>query len=361
MISKEQRSRWPVVALSLSAAALLGFSACGGTHRERKPARAVAVRTVEAARSPLPASEAFVGNIESRSAVTLSTKMMGRILRIPVEVGDTVKRGQLLVEVDAAEAKSARAQAQAGLEAASVAVRNAERDLERFRTLFEKRAVTQHQFEQVEAGVAAARAREAQAKASLRMAETLLSYGRITAPSDGIITRKHMKEGNLAHPGAPLLTIEDPSALELLVSVPEERVSSLAPGQRASVSIDGLGKTLSATITNVVAAGDARTRTSTVKFAFEETEGLRPGQFASVRFDAFAEDVLSVDAGAVLHRGQMEGVFVVVEGTARLRWIRTGQQAGGRVQVLAGLEEGDAVVSPVPPELRDGTPVEVER
>jgi multidrug efflux system membrane fusion protein len=343
----------------LAMTALTFLTACGHGAQKRNPGPAVQVTTQSATEQLMPSAEDYVGNIKSRQAVTISTKMMGRVVRIFVEEGQAVSKGQPLVEVDAAEAQSAYAQSKAGLAAADVAVRNAERDHERFQALYEQKAVTKHQLEQVEMGLAAAKAQKAQAEASLTMAGTLLSYGKILAPDSGIVTKKWMDAGNMAYPGVPILTLENPKDLEILVSVPEEKARDLAAGQKAQITVDSLGKTLEVPVTAVVAAADPMSRTSLVKLAIPDGSGLAPGQFAHVRFDALAQKTLAVPAAALTSEGQMDGVFVAESGIARLRWIQTGQRAGGWVQVLSGLQPGDTVIAPIPAGLSDGTPVEV--
>ncbi len=338
-------------------AALAGCSSHEGSKGPQGPA--VQVSAAKAEMREMPSADAYVGNVRSRQAVMISTKMMGRVQRIAVEEGQAVKKGQLLVEVDAAEAQSAFLQSKAGEGAAGVAVRNAERDYERFKTLYAEKAVTKHQLEQAEMGLAAAKAQQAQAEASIGMSKTLLSYGRITAPDDGIITKKWMDAGNLAYPGAPILTLENPGNLELSVQVPEEKARALAAGQGASVSVDSLGKAFEAKISAVVSAADPVTRTATVKLEIPPNAGVLPGQFASVRFSAFGQKALAVPSSALVERGQMDGVFVVSGGAARLRYIQAGLKAAGLVQVLSGLDEGETVIAPVPDGLADGASVSV--
>lgn len=349
----------------MTLATLLGiatFVACGVENKGTAPAKsAVKVTVAKAEVAEMASAESYAGTVRSRQSVVISTKMMGRVLRLAVSEGETVKKGQLLVEVDAAEAQSAYRQSSAGLEAAEVAVANAERDLARFRALYEQKAVTKHQLEQVEMGVASAKAQRAQAQAGQGMSTTLLSYGKIVAPHEGVITRKWMDAGNLAYPGAPILTLENPSDLEVALAVPEERARLLAAGQQASGEVDGLSASLSATVTSVVPAADPMSRTSSVVLSLPANGGARPGQYAKVRFAAFARPALSVPATAVVERGQMDGLFVVEGGIARLRFIQAGLRSGNRAEILAGVMAGEEVVSPVPETLTDGTPVEVAR
>ncbi len=342
-------------------AALALLAACSGKEKTRSLGPSVSVHVTPAALTALPSPEDYVGNVKSRQAVMISTKMMGRVEKIYVEEGQAVRKGQPLVQVDASEARSAYEQAKAGLDAADVAVRNAERDHERFKALYAEKAVTKHQLEQVEMGLAQAKAKKAQAAANLQMAKTLLTYGKILAPDKGIITKKWMDEGNLAYPGAPILTLENPDDLEISVAVPEEKARMLAPGQKAEVTVDSLGKTYDVTVSAVVAAADPMSRTSTVKLRLPKDSALRPGQFAHVRFDSLALKALAVPVSALITEGQMEGVFVDENGMARLRWIQTGQKTAQFAQVISGLQAGDRVIDPVPDGLTDGTPVEVAR
>jgi len=342
-------------AVLTTVAVVASLVACGSGEKGRgSEGPAVPVQTVAATVREMPSGEVYVGDVRSRQAVTISTKLMGRVQRFAVEEGQAVKKGQLLVEVDAAEAQSAYLQSKAGTDASDTALRNAERDYSRFKALYEQKAVTQHQLEQAEMGLAAAKAQRAQADANLGMSRTLLSYGKIVAPDDGVVTRKWVDAGNMAFPGAPLLTLENPSDLELSVQVPEERARALAVGQSATVTMDGGAKSLEAKITAAVTAADATTRTSTVKLALPQGAGLLPGQFASVRFAAFAQKALVVPEAALVARGQMDAVFVAEGGIARLRYLQVGTRAGGWAQVLAGLKEGETVVSPVPEGLHDG-------
>jgi RND family efflux transporter MFP subunit len=345
-----------LIASALSITAI----ACGGESRApRALPPELAVQAVAATRAKLPSAEAFVGNIRSQQAIIVATKMMGRIQSISVREGQAVKKGQLLVQVDAAEAHGAYEQSRAGLVAADVQFANAKRDFERLKSLFDKGAINEQQLEQMQGGLAAATAQRAQADANLRMTQTLLSYGRITAPEDGVVTRKWMDTGNLAGPGAPILSLENPKLLEISVSVPEDKAQKLAVGQAATIRIDSIAKLITSQIGAVVPTSDPMTRTSQIKISLPLESDLQPGQFATVRFDSMAHDDLTVPVDSLLRQGQLDGVFVVDQGVARLRWIQVGQSEDKVAQVLSGLHEGDLVISPLPADIEDGYRVQV--
>lgn len=298
--------------------------------------------------------ESFAGLIKSKNTINISTKMMGRILKLYVDVGERVKKGQLLVEVDAAEALSGFKQSEAGLSAAEILFQNMERDYERFKRLYEERAVTKHQLEQIEAGLAQARAQKEQARANLEMSKTLLSYGKIYAPSDGIITKKWMEEGNVAAPGMPILTLENPLSLELSVEVPEEKADKIELGSNARIFTMDEGNYKNSKITTILKTADALSKTSTVKLEIVP-EDFKVGQFVKVRFDSLGGEVLSVDKNSIKREGQLEMVFVRNEdGKVFLRIIRSGRREGDFVQILSGLLEGETVVLNPPESLKEG-------
>ena len=341
--------------------ALSCVSSCGKPHptAAQQPLPPFIVETQAASVRTLPSPEQYVGNINSRKAVLISSKMMGRVLRMYVSEGQRVKKGQMLVHIDASEARSAYQQAHANLIAADIAQRNAQRDYDRFKTLHENDVITGHQLEQVETALALATAETSRAKANLASSGVLLSYGRIVAPQDGIITKKWMDPGNVAGPGAPMLTLEDPHQLELSVAVPESRAGRLSVGQKAQVQAPN--QRVEAVVEAVIRAADPRSRTSTVKLALPPSTQLTPGQFASVQFDAFTARALTVPVSALISEGQMDGVFVVQGPIARRRWIQVGQRTPQTAQVLSGLQENELVIVPIPPGLRDGWPVQVQR
>ncbi len=329
----------------VTAMALVSFLGCSSGKDESGPKESVRVRLGKAEKRAFSSEENYVGTIRSKDTVNISTKMMGRLLSLKVSEGAPVKKGQLLAEVDAAEAENAYRQSDAGLKAAEVNAANMERDLERFRRLFEEKAVTRHQLEQMEAGAAAAKAQKEQASASLRMAGTLLSYGKLYSPVDGVVTRKWMEPGNLAYPGMPILTVENPASLELLVEVPENKAREIPSGSGAKIFLEDDGRSVDTTVAAVVPAADAFTKTSTVRLEVPKEPGIVPGQFARVRFKAFTKEFISVPAGALRKQGQLESVFVRDDkGLASLRIIRSGRSEDGFVQVLSGLAGGETVV-----------------
>jgi RND family efflux transporter MFP subunit len=200
--------------------------------------------------------------------------------------------------------------------------------------------------------------RLAQAEQELRAAEVTRSYAEMSAPFAGIVTAKSVEPGNLAVPGAPLLTIER-DGYRLEASVEESKLQTIRLGQAVSVALDDIDRPMNARVSEIVPAVDAASRAYTVKIDLPPIPALRSGIFGRAAFQLGSRQVLAIPAGAVTERGQLQSVFIVDNGRARTRLITLGEKANDRVEALSGLTAGEQVIFPVPANLSDGVQIEV--
>ena len=228
--------------------------------------------------------------------------------------------------------------------------------------LHARASVTDKNLEDATAGLRVAEAGLEQARANRAAAEVMLGYAEVRSPVAGWVTAKRIEAGDMAAPGVPFLTVEDLSTVEAVVRVPEGEVAGLAEGSPARVALEVLGEEREGAVARVVPAGDPMSRTFEVRIALENPDGrIKSGMFARARFERGTRRVLLVPEGAVVRRGQLEGIFVVAgDGAARLRWVRLGRAEGGRVEVLSGLDPGEEFLPAPPPGFEDGTPVRGE-
>ncbi|MCC5807290.1 MAG: efflux RND transporter periplasmic adaptor subunit [Opitutales bacterium] len=282
------------------------------------------------------------GTVRPADRATLAPKVMGVITEFPVELGQRVKRGERLARIAAGEI-AARA------EQARVAHVQATRDLERETELLDRGAATPESVRNLEDRVR-------MTQASVDEAETMLSYTRIDAPFDGVVSRIMAHEGDLASPGQPLLELERDGNLRVEADIPDGLARNLRRGDTLRVLLDG-ETTVEAALAEISASADARTRTVPVKLDLPAGAPARSGMFARVFVPAETIRRLEVPTGAVTPFGQIERVFVVEGGHARMRIIRTGAQHNGLVEILAGLSEGERIVAHPPPGLRNNQPV----
>lgn len=308
------------------------------------PAATVRTEVVQSKRRL--ATEEIVGTVRAKLRSVIEAKVSGRIEQLLVVPGQPVKAGELLVVIDAREVRARYDQA--------VALRQqAGNDLQRITTLFEQKILSQAEFDN-------AQARARVAVAGVVEAETMLDYTRITAPFSGVITRKHAEVGDLAAPGKPLLDMEDSTALRLEADVPEALVGKLTLGDKLPVRIAALEKEFEGVVGEIAPAADSISRTFLVKLDLPVTSGLLAGQFGRVAMPVGETAALRVPASAVVQRGQMEIVFVVVDGKARLRLVKTGRRIGGELELVSGVVAGEAIVVEGAASLVDGQPLSVQ-
>lgn len=334
---------------SAATAALLLTVGLAGCHKAPEapeaapPLPTAQVRTQTVSAEKQTAFEEVVGTIRPRLQASLEAKVSGRIERMDVRLGQAVKSGDLLAALDVREIQAKLDQAQAVRE-------QAKRDLERYTTLLRQEAVTQAEFDAVEA-------RQRVAEAGVIEAQTMLDYAQVRAPFDGVVTRKMADVGDLAGPGRAILRLEDPTRLQVEADVPEALVNRITTNAILRVQIPTEARTLEATVDEISPTADPGSRTFRVKLDLPPTDGLRSGQFGRLLVPVEERVTTRVPKSAVTVRGQMELAFVVTNGVARMRLVKTGRDFDQEIEVLSGLEPNETVVVEGAETLRDGQPV----
>lgn len=328
---------------------LLLLAACSrhgtGTSQEI-PLPVVSVKTAQAKTMPHATAEEAVGTVRSRKRATLEARVSGRVSAFNAVPGQAVKAGESLVTLDVQEIQARVAQAQA-------AQTQAAQDLVRQKSLLSSKATTRQEFD-------AAEARSKVADAAVTEAETMLAYASVTAPFDGVVTRKLAEAGDLAMPGKPLVEIESPGDVRFETDLPEGLIERIQQGMKLKVTIPRVAVAIEGTVSEIAPVADAVSRTFVVKLDLPSNPSLRPGQFGRVSVPLQETSVLFVPQSAVQQRGQLELVHVVKDGKAVLRLVKTGRHAGDQVEVLSGIEDGDQVVIQSAGELKDGQPVTLQ-
>jgi RND family efflux transporter MFP subunit len=307
------------------------------------PLPAVPVTTEKITFTEVPLTEEVVGTVRAIDRTTVEAKVSGRIATYAAPEGTEVKAGDLLAVIEAREINARAEQAKAALE-------QAERDFARQQQLLRGGATTRQEFE-------AAESRVKLATASLSEAETMLGYTRITAPANGVVTRKFASAGDLAMPGKALLEIETRSTLRLEADVPEALIGAIKTGNTMRVLIPATSQSMDGTIREIAPSAEAVSRTFTIKLDLPPTDGLRTGQFGRVAVPTGSAQRLLIPTSAIRKHGQMETVFVADSGTASLRLVRSGRVSGNRTEILAGLDEGESIIVSARSSVGDGQPI----
>ncbi|MCG6927390.1 MAG: efflux RND transporter periplasmic adaptor subunit [Acidobacteria bacterium] len=334
-------------AFSILAALALGLAACGGHETKEAPAPDLGptrdVTTAEVQRVGEEGEVAVPGIVRARQHAALSARIPASVAELPVQVGQWVEAGTVVVRLDATALRAALAAAEAGREAA-------EADLERTKSLLEKGAATPRELEQMKAHAAGA-------EAQVTGARDNLSYAVLRAPFAGRVAERPVNLGDVVNPGMPLIVIEGQGGLEVRASVAPGIAALLRPGMKIQAQCDGQPAPLDATLSAVAPAGDPTTHRVEVKATVPSARGLRAGLFARLIVPApEGEARIRVPASAVFARGGLNGLFVAEDGTARLRWVALGARTGDAVEIRAGLEAGERVVLD-PTGLVEGAPI----
>lgn len=290
----------------------------------------------------------------------LASQVLGRIVELLVKAGDRVQAGQVVVRLDQSAVSQQVTGSRAQLAQAQAMLAAAKGDYERAQHLYKKeylsKAALDHAEAQYKAVEAQARALSAQASGSSVQA----AYYTVRAPYTGWVSQVNVNVGDMASPGAALLSMYDPAALRLTVQVPESVASRLDVSKPATIDLPneaGVARQQAGVRTTVLPALDASTHSATVRVDMPtQTSQVVPGQFAKVSLPlkVAAEGTaprgkLMVSSTSVVERGELTAVYVVTDkGEVRLRQVRLGRSSGPQTEVLSGLQPGEKVaVDPV--------------
>lgn len=317
------------------------------------------VRTQRVERRQIDVTTSAVGTTKPYARAAVAAQLMARITAANFEEGDRVRVGQVLVRLDDAVLQSVQDHAQAELAAAHSDRLLAEKNAVRLRNLFDQEAISQQALDDAEASLTRAAAAEKSARQKLRQAEVQRTYSAVASPLNGYVVRKLADVGDMATPGSPLFVIEQIDSLKVEVSLPEDQ--RVAVGQRVLVDIEAIGQRVEGRVLAQVQAADPSSRTFRVKVVIGNIDDrIGSGMYARALLLESSRDALLVPLTALVRKGQLEGVYVVSDGRAQLRWLRLGRQRGAAYEVLSGLNEGDEVVVEPPNTLRAGRRVEVD-
>ncbi len=329
----------------------------------------VTVATATARATGTAQAGRYSGTIQGTRRVPLATKMMGTVTQLAVEEGDRVQKGETLARIRSQNVEARRAQVQARLREARAARDNAETQFDRIEALREKDSATEQEFDNAQTAYERAQAQVEALESRLAETEDMLTYATLEAPIDGYVVEKRSDEGALAAPGRPLLVVETLDDLKAVVQVPAEDINRFAVGDSATVTVGAAADVRTqGMVTQVNPSGNVVSRQFTVQVRLPRgtpseasgTTAIKSGMYAEVLHQTGTRSALMVPRKALVERGQLTGLYAISDGTARLRWVRTGTTQGPRVEVLSGLRPGEKFVTDATPRIADGQPVRTE-
>lgn len=307
----------------------------------------------------------FVGNLEPVEKATIVPDISGKLWKIYVDVGERVKKGQVLAELDHRHIDLQLEQAKAGFEVAKANLEDAKTNYLRMEKLYRENAISSQQFEKVKLAYEAAQAQFQQAQAALNLAQYQRDVSIMKAPFDGVIVERLAEEGDVINPmmgsfgsRGGVLVLMNFSKIKVDLDVSEKDIAQVKKGQRAYLEISSYpGRRFMGEVTIVNLAADAMTKTFKVRAEFDNPDLLlKPGTFGTVTIVVeYKKDVL-----AIKKEGLMEdSVFVVENGIARKRKVKIGIENNTHIEVMEGLREGELYVVEGVLGLKDGAKLKI--
>jgi RND family efflux transporter MFP subunit len=286
------------------------------------------------------------GMVEAVRQSTVSAQISGRIVEVKFDVGDAVRKGEVIVRIDEREVSDALASSQAQIAQAQAALRNAKANYERTQQLFKQSFVSQAALDRALSEFQAAQAQLQAAVAVASQAATVKGFATVTAPYGGIVAARHVELGEAVTPGKPLMTGFDPKDMRVVADVPQLKLVQIRNSSGADIEFPALGRRQKAGGITVLPTADPQTHTTRVRLVLPEyLQGTYPGMFARVHFAIGRTRRLLIPAQVVARRNEVTAVYVMgAEDVLHFRQVRLGQDFGAEgVEVLGGLQSGEKV------------------
>mgnify|MGYP001457272854 CR=1 FL=1 len=310
------------------------------------------------------------GKIESQKSANVSTRMMGYVTKVHVKMGQKVSQGQLLVSINNTDLQAKKAQVDASILQATAGYTNAKKDYERFKTLFSQQSASQKELDDMTSRYEMANAGLEGAKQMRNEVMAQFSYSNITAPFSGEVTNTFVKEGDMANPGMPLVSVEGNGLMQVMAMVSEGDITSIKNGMAVNVLVKSFNQQLKGKVSEVSGSATNTGGQYLVKINLDKTNAtILSGMFVNVQFpiekttvkaETDKSDRVLVTESALVNQGQLTGIYTVNNNVAILRWIRTGKSYGNQVEVLSGLTADEKYIVSAEGKLYNGVKVSIK-
>ena len=344
-------------------------AAVAGCSRQAKEAEA---KTVDAEAPPVAVSLIPVKEVETPRVVTLSGTLTGaeeaavaagaagKVIATSIERGSIVKKGAVMVRLDARALGAQAAQAEADLEGLKVQAAQAKLDCERTEKMFEKGAISKADYDRQHTQCESTKWTVSSAEARRTLTAEALHDTEIRAPFSGMVVDRAVTVGEYVRADSRICTLVDTASLRVEITVPEADSQSVKQGMHVDfrTTAGSEGKVYHGKIRYVGPSVRRQSRDAVVEAVFDNADrDLRPGMFVTARLALGAQMLPAVPATAVRAEGQLRHVFVAVGGRLEDRLVQADEAQGTQVAIVSGLKAGEMVVAELTPDVRDGARV----
>lgn len=319
-----------------------------GKKAEVQPVQVVeeapSVSVVQVTKRDVPQTATYTSTVQAYVKNNIVPQMTGRIVKVNAEIGDFVKKGQILAEIDKAQLQQAQLQ-----------LHNQEVELERLRSLYEAGGLSKSDLDAI----------ELQYNVTKTQVENLLENTILRSPIDGVVTSRNYDAGDMYGMSAPIFTVEQIVPVKLLVGISESEYSKVKKGDSVEITAEAVpGKTFYGKVSRIYPTIDPATRTFTVEVVVNNNyKTLRPGMFVRVTVNfGTSNNVVVPDVAVVKQQGSGERFIYILneDGTVTYQKVTVGRRLGAEFEILEGVEDGAKVVTGGQIRLKDGVEVIVK-
>ena len=334
----------------LIAGAVVLAAGCGSNNAKKADAQpeavvetAPSVAVAQVTKRDVPQDATYTSTVQAYVKNNIVPQAGGRITKINVEIGDFVKSGQILAEIDKAQ-----------LQQAQLSLQNQEVELARLRSLYEAGGLSKSDLDAI----------ELQYNVTKTQVENLLENTVLRSPINGVVTARNYDVGDMCSVASPIFTVEQIVPVKLLVGISESDYSKVKKGDSVEIKADAIpDKTFYGKINRIYPTIDPATRTFTVEVVVDNNyKTLRPGMFvrATVTFGT-NNSVVIPDVAVVKQQGSGERFVYILnqDGTVTYQKVVLGRRMGSEYEVLEGIEDGATIVTGGQIRLKDGIKVSV--
>lgn len=342
------------------------MSGCSNTKNDNTSNQEAVIVKVE--KTILPEGDGYFsasGQIEAAQFANISTRMMGYVTRVHVKVGDKVRKGQALIDINNADLEAKKAQTQAGILQAQARFMTAEKDMKRYQVLYDQNSASQKELDNIKTQYDIAEAQLESARQMQKEVEAMMFYTNIKAPFAGVVTSKSIKAGDMANPGQYLMSLEAPDNFVATVMVPETNIPYVHQHDSVKVFIKSSEKTLQGKINEISTSSQNSGGQYLVKIKLDKKEEtkLYSGMFISAVFPSSQKQTgqILVPKNAIVHKGGLQGIYTVsASNTAILRWLKLGRSMGDHIEVLSGLSVDEQYIVSAEGKLYNGAKLNIK-
>lgn len=312
--------------------------------------------------------EILSGKIQAKNKATVSAQMMGYVSSLKVKIGDKVKAGQTILTIKNNELPAKRNQINASINEANASLKNVKINYDRLKVLWEQQSITRKEWEDISTQYEMMKAKVEGATSMRNEVDQVIAKTIVTTPISGVVTTKLINQGDLVNPGVPLMTIESNNQYEVATNISDKYISQIKKGMSVNVEIEPLGKQLKAIISEIspsaLNTGGQFGILADLILDNDDLKNIFPGMYANVfvkvsdRINEKTNSNIMIDKSALITRGQLVGLYTVSQqGTALLRWVRTGKESGNKIEIVSGLNAGEEYITSNIDQLVDGVPI----